>query len=353
MIISNVLSKRSFETWPSYHLVYEWEEDISIYLSIPIVDSYNENEVFINSIYRKIFFNRYSKKFLKGNEDLLLQNIKGFLDLSKKRKLSLKLSKTKSLVFELYNGDYMAYTSAKNIIPIIIDFWKDTNLEVFYKVYKNCDIVLISSLEVFNYLKEKNCPINIIHYPLSLSDRYKLDENINYSKVYDILLAGRKNDALWSYLQEFSLKYPETEFLYQESLNGELYYKSNKKGLVGKFHSRQDYVNLLRASKIAFYSTPGIDGGEKRTGGFNPVTPRFLELLSAKCLLLGRYPDNDETRFFEVDKVCPNISSYSQFEEILLRYLNQSNVPINSYKDILEKHYTSCRAKQLVEIIEK
>ncbi len=48
------------------------------------------------------------------------------------------------------------------------------------------------------------------------------------------------------------------------------------------------YINLLRASKISFYSTPGIDGGEKRTGGFNPVTPRYLELLSAQCQLLGK-----------------------------------------------------------------
>jgi hypothetical protein len=110
-------------------------------------------------------------------------------------------------------------------------------------------------------------------------------------------------------------------------------------------------MNLLRSSKISFYSTPGIDGGEIRTGGFNPVTPRYLELLSAQCLLLGKYPANEETNFYELEKVCPNIISYNHFELTLLKYLNQTDIAFEEYNVILEKHYTSCRSQLLKDLL--
>ena len=62
----------------------------------------------------------------------------------------------------------------------------------------------------------------------------------------------------------------------QQEANGEFIYVLNKKGPLGKFDSREEYIQLLRASKIAFYKTPRIDGDERHTGGFNPVTPRLL-----------------------------------------------------------------------------
>ncbi|OON67485.1 hypothetical protein B0919_17790 [Hymenobacter sp. CRA2] len=134
-------------------------------------------------------------------------------------------------------------------------------------------------------------------------------------------------------------------------MNGEFYYESNKNGIIGKFQSREKYLELLRASRISFYSTPGIDGGEVRTGGFNPVTPRYLELLSAQCRLIGKYPDNEETEFYELKKVCPSVGSYEEFEQVMLRYLNDDKPSFDTHRAILDKHYTSCRATLLKEIL--
>lgn len=210
--------------------------------------------------------------------------------------------------------------------------------------------MFVSSLEVLHFLQQQQCPLPLAHLPLSLPSRYKLPVT-PYPKQYDILLAGRGNPFLLSYLTEYCAKFPEVEFLQQTMVNDELHYVSNKRGLIGKFHSREEYMNLLRASKVSFYTTPGVDGGEVRTGGFNPVTPRFLELLSAQCLLLGRYPDNEETRFFEVSSVCPHVDSYAAFEETLTSYLQHPVVPLNKYEQLLQKHYTSRRVEQLQEVV--
>jgi hypothetical protein len=341
MQLSNILSSRFFEKNPNYHLIYEWEEDIANELSLPIVDA--------KPLYRRFVINRYTKKAVNlfgASSHEALNNMVGS---------SREGGNGYSFVFELYVGTEPDFATTSSSIPLMIDFWKHTDLNNFYKVYRNCKLIFISSLEAINFLKADNCPLPIEHLGLSLSDRYRLDENTTYFKKYDILLAGRlnirTNQVLRDYLENFILKYPDTEYLYQEEINGEYHYISNKRGVVGKFHTRQDYINLLRASKISFYSTPGIDGGEKRTGGFNPVTPRFLELLSAQCLLLGKYPTNEETDYYELPRVCPNITSYEEFETILLGYLNQSNPSFDVHREILDKHYTSCRAKRLKEII--
>ena len=237
----------------------------------------------------------------------------------------------------------------------MVDFWKHTDLDTFYALYRNCKLVLISSLEAFNFLKAKNCPITIAHLGLSLSDRYQLEQKTTYEKKYDILLAGRlnirTNQVLRDYLETFVKKFPGIEYLYQEEIKGEYYYVSTKRGMIGKFQTREEYMSLLRASKVSFYSTPGLDGGEKRTGGFNPVTPRYLELLSAQCLLVGRYPDNAETQYYELPRVCPNVESYEHFETVLRGYLADATPNFDNHRAILDKHYTSVRAWELRQIM--
>jgi hypothetical protein len=345
MKIATILSSRSFEQNPNYHLIYEWEEDLAIGLSIPVSNAKPE--------YRKALINRYSKAIYKIFGSGALGKVNNLVESSRRL---LKTPNDYNLVFELYVATEPNFTTSARAIPILIDFWKQTDLPLFYETYKECKLVLVSSLEAFEYLKANNCPLNIRHFPLSLSDRYRMEPGVTYPKKYDILLAGRlnirTNQVLRDYLEAFILKYPEVEYLYQVEIDGVYYYASNKGNVVGKFQSREDYMSLLRASRVSFYSTPGLDGGEKRTGGFNPVTPRYLELLSAQCLLLGRYPQNEETDFYELAKVCPNIESYKEFEVTLLGYLNQQEPSFDLPREILEKHYTSQRAQQLIKLLE-
>jgi hypothetical protein len=344
MKLTAVLSSRAFEHNPSYQLIFEWEEDLGRDLGVPVVDA--------KPLYRKILINRATKQLVgKLNRGALAGLNNAVEQFSAWRRSGL------NLVFELYVATEPNFTTSPQAVPILVDFWKHTNLPEFYYTYRACKLVLVSSLEALNFLKQNNCPLPIEHLGLSLSDRYRLEPGVTYHKEYDILLAGRlnirTNQRLRDYLETYVQKYPDTEYLYQQEINGEFYYVSNKRGTIGKFQTREDYIRLLRASKISFYSTPGLDGGEKRTGGFNPVTPRYLELLSAQCLLLGRYPDNEETRYYELARVCPDITCYEEFEITMQGYLSQQNPSFDVYREILDKHYTSCRAQQLTELLQR
>jgi CheY-like chemotaxis protein len=58
----------------------------------------------------------------------------------------------------------------------------------------------------------------------------------------------------------------------------------------------------------------GIDGGEARTGGFNPVTPRFYESAAARCHLIGRFPaDGADFVANRVAGACRHVDSFDEF----------------------------------------
>jgi hypothetical protein len=344
MNIAAILSSRAFEYNPSYQLIFEWEEDLGRELEVPVIDA--------KPVYRKAIINRATKKIVNRLGSGAMVRLNNLVE-----QFSARNRRGLNLVFELYVAAEPNFTTSAQAVPIMVDFWKHTDLANFYHTYRDCKLVLVSSLEAFNFLKENHCPLAIGHLGLSLSDRYRLMPGVTYQKEYDILLAGRlnirTNQRLRDYLETYILKYPDTEYLYQQEIDGEFYYVSNKRGTIGKFQTREEYMRLLRASKISFYSTPGLDGGEKRTGGFNPVTPRYLELLSAQCLLLGRYPDNEETRYYELARVCPDITCYEEFETTMQGYLSQQNPSFDVHREILDKHYTSCRAQQLTELLSR
>jgi hypothetical protein len=345
MGLAGILSTRSYLKAPLYHLIYEWEDDLAAGLGVPVLDALPP--------FRRALINRLSRKALRTAGQRTLAAVSNLVETAN----VFRPSNGYYLVYELGANNEPNFSTSPKAIPAFIDLWKHTDWKAFEALYRACPLVLISSLETLEYMQSIGCSLNLAHFPLSLSDRHRAAPGTVYEKKYDILLAGkldvRTSQILRDYLETFSQKYPKVEYLYQQEIDGEFHYVSNQRGPLGKFQSRESYIGLLQASKISFYSTPGLDGGEKRTGGFNPVTPRYLELLNAQCLLLGRYPDNAETRFYELEKVCPNVASYEQFEQTVLHYLAQETAPLDLYNEILQKHYTSQRAIQLQELLKQ
>jgi hypothetical protein len=335
MDVKNIYTNRYYQDWPSWYLVYEWEDELSKQLNLTLVDSRKGSII----------------TFLMDKGVRIISKIGCLPGNSFLKSIDKFITKKKSLSFEMIPQESFQYSTSKNTIPMIIDFWGHVNLNNFYRTYENCELVLISSIEAFNYLKNKNCPLNIKHFPLSIPDKYKIDINKIYNKKYDVLLAGRTNSILWEYLQKYEKKYPDIEYLYQKQIDKELYYVSNKSGIIGKFHSRESYMNLLESAKVSFYSTPGIDGGEERTGKFNPVTPRFFEILAAGCHIIARYPKNAETDYFNLESICPSVDTYELFEQELNKVLSTNEIPIERNEKYLSYHYTSKRADLLKEIL--
>ena len=335
MKLTRILSDRHFQTWPSWHIVYEWEDEISRSLNIPIEKS-PEIKTFPNPNFIQRKINGLDHRILHGRIEKIHFEISNY-------------TQELSLYFEMHPVLKRNFSNHRRTIPVIVDFWNKSNIEQFKKAYKKCPYLLITNLEVLQWLKKNKIKNHLIHFPMSLPTKYFLDPAKKFNKKYDLVLAGRVNPVLWGYLRRFEIINPEIEYLYQIQKNGELYYKSNKRGIIKKVHSRNDYINLIKAGRIAFYATPGIDGGEKRTNGFNPVTPRFFELLSAGCHIISRYPKTIETDFYELEKISPSANSYEQFEKQIITAI-KSELPIKRNSEFLRKHYTSVRTEILKEI---
>jgi hypothetical protein len=240
----------------------------------------------------------------------------------------------------------------KNVIPIIVDFWfeDEEDLVGFYDTYKHCPLVLITSAEVYDFLKSKNCPLNIGHWALSLPDSQILNENYT-KKTWDLVLLGRTNPYFVRMLETYCTKYPEFEYVLGNADINNRNFVTNKGRDAGHAIGREAYLEMVRSTKIAFYSTPGIDEAKTCTNFFNQVTPRFLELLAGGAFVMAHYPQNADTEYYEMDTMCNDVDSYEEFEKQLNEYRLRTDLPIEKNKAYLSKHYTSARISDLIKIL--
>lgn len=318
MKLTSIISQRKSQHWPSWDLVYEWEDIFARTLNLSILDE---------------------KPPLKHRINIILSRLLSFKD--------------KSFIFEMGPFHNNRYDNNQKVIPCIIDFFlKDDILPYFIEVYKKNPIVLISSKEVLDHLiqKEVDKHINIGHLPLSISDKYKIDGNTKFEKKYDLILMGRQNPVLEEYLKTYIKDHKDFIYVYRILKNDEFMYYSSNGECLGNINTRDKYMELMRMGKCGLYATPGIDGGEKRTNGFNQVTPRFLELIACGCHVIARYKKNPDTDFYEIEKFSNNIESYQEFEKAL-DYARSNEVNMSFYSNYLAKHYTSERVKQLQDLI--
>lgn len=322
MIIKQIISKRYFRNWVSWNLVFEWEE------------------VFKELLNTK-FFNDRQLPIVGGI-------VRRFPFLS-----TLLPPYTNSFSFELGPWKDVVGRNKSNIVPCIVDFYlKDENdLKMFYKAYNKHKVVLVSSVEVKSYLESVKCPINIQHLGLSLSDKYRITEKTIFEKKYDVVLIGRTNAILEDFLDTYKRSHG-ISIVKSRKVGPDYICYTDKEEYVCKVNDRSEYLAMLRNARCTLYATPGIDGGEKRTNGFNQVTPRFLEALACGCHVITRYKSNPDTQFYELEKYWKNVITYDEFEKEMDKALT-TDFDIQFISMYLSKHYTSVRVKQFVDIVSK
>jgi glycosyltransferase involved in cell wall biosynthesis len=319
MVLEQIITRRSFDHRFFYDLVYEWED-----------------------VLKKEFNCKYS--FDKNMRNAWwAYHIYGFQNL---------ITTTKnSFVFEMVPENAAGHNK-KNIVPLIIDFYlKEEQLPCFYKKYCNNKIVFISNKEVLSYLKLNDCPLNIAHLGLSISDKYAINSFTRFEKKYDVALIGRQNVVLKKWIEKYADTHPSFVYVFGVRNSNQLNHYTNKGEFIGNVEKRADFIQLMKACRIGIYATPGTDGGEARTHGFNQVTPRFLEYIACGCHVIARYPKNDDTDYYELPSMAPNINSYEEFESAVDK-ARTSEVDMDKYARYLQKHYTSVRAKELQSIIQ-
>lgn len=333
MKLKGFLTERKSKPWRSFQLVYEWEDLLSSQMQL--------------SIFNSNFF----PHFLIRNINRL--KIGWFLRLID----SLRPIKNYYLYFDMEATSYFRLPCLKNIIPIYIDFWLlESELEKFYKIHSNSKLVLFTSKEVCDVLRKNGCPFPIGHFPLSLPDLYISANLTQQERPIDFLFAGRRDPDFFEYVKLYERYNPDIEYVYQELENDTAFYVSNKRGkLSGNYNSRESYNQLLRSSRISFYTTPGIDKAKNGANGYNQVTPRFLELLSNGCLVLASYKDNPDVNFYDLENICFKVDSYDDFKKHMTLFSDNSFVRnhISNYYSYLCSHSTSSRVKCLQSILKK
>lgn len=325
-----VRTERAIQSAVFYDIVNEWEDEFCQTLHIPLFYARN------GKICGRELFLSLLRKFGINIEDWLLRGKLAF-------------------AFQMFADSEIGLINSANTAICIIDFYpQKEDLRSFYEKYQKAPFLFISSREAFEFLLQEHPPRKIYHLPLSLPDKYRISPETRFNKKFDVALIGRQNKLLVEWLKRYCQTY-EITYVYRKYINHKnqkfLYY-TNKEEYVCNVVCREDYFGLIRQCKIAFYSTPGMEGDPKKneTHGFSQVTPRFLELLSCGCLLIGQYPKNADIDYYKLDDYVMNVHSYNEFEKAM-NFRLQQEVDMVDYSNYLESHYTSVVAKKMVEYI--
>lgn len=308
-----------------WDVVFEWEDEFAQTLQIPLIP--------VGEKYDKIY------------QPSLLKKVLNRLNYYQWKDKQADEPENYFLAFHMgVPGVYSFYTHPA-VIPVIIDFWKHQDLKKFQQVFAATQAVVVTSKEVYNYLKRVGVSIKLEHVSLSLPDQHYQQQYHN--KDIDVIQIGRQNRTLNVYMEQLLMEFPSINYVYTEKRGAHVTNVSTKYGALTESSTRTAFLKLLQRSKISLLSAPGIDIEEdrKRTGGFSPVTPRFLESAACGCHMVGLFPDNDDFKYYEVERACKKIEDYTMFRETILSNLKSDKLP--NHQDFINKHLSSVKAQEL------
>lgn len=337
MKLELIYTKRKYEHRFFYDLVYEWEDVLIKELGLK---PYHYDEDWSRLGGYKCFKYSVLRKVIRRSK--ILRNI--FIP----QENGLKLDMWTELK-PRFNGEH--------IIPWIIDFFlEEKDFKSFNESYKNYPVVFISSKEVYEILKANNRivkDVNLQHVALSLSDKYAITYNTHFNKEYDVDLIGRQNPVLENFFYRYADSHPQIKYAYRKIEGDNFNYYAVENGvekLIGDMRDRQQYINLMRKSRIGLHATPDIDTDHERAHGYNQVTPRFLEWIASGAHVIARYVPNPDTDYYKLHDFSKPIETYEEFEKAM-DYAMTHEVDMIKYSDYLSQHYTSVRAKEIEAIM--
>ena len=329
-----IITWRNVRNWTSEHLVYEWEDVMK--MSIPHASfSYVS---FCHRAFKSLSWRARHSAWLK-KPLWWLASLAGRMPM----KGDLVLG------FEMRARVYPTWENRRNFIPVIIDFYlTEDELEGFEAAHSRNPLVLVSSMEACAWLRAKARGLKVAHWGLSLSDKYRIRGDERFEKEYDFVLLGRQNKVLRSFMDEYVRRHPGISYVERRGEGFDYYTGSGE--YVGCCKDRAAYMALLRKAKIVLYSTPAMDDSREDANGYNDVTPRFLESIACGCHLVLRYPDNADTRYYDLNAFCRSIETYEEFERVVDRY-RATPPDMKFYAEYLSRHYTSVRVRELRNIL--
>lgn len=315
--MNGILSERRYEKWASFDVVYEWEDILSEQFHAPIVEL--KRNIITRLLNKFVIHSPFSFDFNHWNISIIMCPER--------------------------NRRYVG----RNIIPIYLDV-NEKNCDFVIEATVNLPLYFVTSLEMWKRLRAAGSG-NCYYIPMSISDKYKND--IKSDKSVDIIQVGRKNKLLHEWAMKYCERYKETNYIFSIEGKGLGYY-STLYGNIGEVNGREEYMKLLRKSKISLVSTPGHDGERHPGMVMDCFTPRFYESAISWCYLIGRYVHNEESEMLKIKSVCDFVESYDQFESYVKKYIaSKEFLKREDYIRFINENVTSKRVEELKEIMSK
>lgn len=328
-MIRSIRSKRLCDNRAFFAVCYEWEDELSKKMSVPI-SNINKTEFNITRAVRKLSPKSYH----------IRQNLR----------------KDTMLYFAMFVKELRFYSNV-NGIPIFIDVWGNQEIEYIVEKTRGFSLFYVTSIDVYNKIKELDVTSHVHYMPLSVPDKYFSKDFARYhEKSIDVIQMGRKNPLLHKWVLKYVASHPDVEYVYTEktSNDAQMEYISTKRGNIGSLKGREEFIHTLSSSRISLVSSPAIDNPKRNMFGIDYPTPRFYESAALGCALIGRYTENEESNRLKLNSVCPNVTSYEMFSSEVDKALA---IPVDTLysanSSFIFSNLTSRRAIQITEDLNK
>lgn len=328
MVKIGIITERKVQHAHYWDVVYEWED------------------IFLKNKNFSLLFDRWPS----SDDGIIIRNLnRGLKVLGNCKKFHFNQGKI-NFAFIMRPNESYRY-KLFSIIPIYLDVSETDFAHIIYETQK-LPVYFVTALDTCTKLRKLSGDNRCEYIPLSVSDLYV--SNTPPPKYRDVIQLGRKNNKLHQYMLKLCEENPDIEYIYQvKDVDNKYSYYSTQKGNIGRHATRQEFMSLLRSSKVSLLSTPSVDGNEK-FGDLDFFTPRFYESAVFYCKMVGRYSTNAEAEMLEIEKICVNVDDYVTFKNSVLNALYQfDTTDISEYKWFIEKNRTSERIKQILKLIKE
>ncbi len=309
----SILTARNFVQSPSWKCIFDWEDELSDLLVLPL-EELTKPRKFSRLLCDPKTFN-YALPIVKRMVSGCSSNI-GIVYLMAPENIRFVLK------------------SKLKLVPIFIDT-PTSSYNSLRKLGKVFPLYYVSSYETFEHLSLYHD--NVRFLPFSVPETWKL--NRIPDKQLDVLQIGRKNPILHKWMLKMASE-NGIEYVYQSIEDGVLNYWSTKDGLIGDFRDRQKFTNLLKGARVSLVSSGGIDGSRK---GFdiNPVTVRFFESAVNYCYMIGRYPrESKDFEYTRMSEIVIRVDDEISFRKELTNCLGKPFDLKEKYDSIIDSNAT-------------
>jgi len=253
------------------------------------------------------------------------------------------------LFFSSTVSDFELFCNNHQLIVVFNDVWLE-DFDDFEKYTKHLKLVYVTNYSICDLLQKRGCN-NVKFLPFCISSKYVVEDIPE--KFIDIVQYGRRNPVFDEYMERLISRYPHihyvtTKLTISENKNIEVYFVSNKHGIVGRSDNYDEFMKMLSHCKISLVSSPGFDS-ERITNGCFTVAIRYFESASRHCHLVSRHPENDDFVLTGIHSICDFVSSFDEFESCVLDYMDAPicETKVQSYLEVLQNHTARQRAYQI------